>query len=566
MKKLLALILCLALVLSMAACGAKEETPGEEDTPAVSEPETSTPESSEDESTETERPTLTIGIRQSPNVEDYETNDFTKYLEDGVNVNLDFVYFSGTDINDASTQLALMMSGGETLPDILWGFDDLGLTTIFEYGEDGYLVDLTDYFNEEYTPNLMEQIELFVPERDQGKIFQNGVDPSNGAIYGFPFYVDPGPDGCATHVEVNTAFLEALGMEAPTTVDELYDYLKAVVENDPNGNGVADEIGAIGYSGYCANLVQFIINAYVYCNDKYFFNATDGEIWVPYNTDEYRQALIYVKKLVDEGLLSTMTFTIPNDQNSEVIPYVTPSNQTAITGLVGGHLMLVTETDNPVALDYDPIVPLKAATDKGGYAVFNDCTLTYGTMITTDCQNVELAVKLLDFMQLPESVMRLRYGALGDTWEYTDEGTNAYGQPATVKVLKDTWSDQDNKNWHGTSGIITGNNFLQYNMDGGWMSTRDSKVWNMVNIYNQAPTPDEVVGTLLYNAEENEVVSEISKVLTDYVKEARALFATGAMDPNNDADWQSYLDALEGQGLSRYIEAAQSAYTRMTAN
>lgn len=88
----------------------------------------------------------------------------------------------------------------------------------------------------------------------------------------------------------------------------------------------------------------------------------------------------------------------------------------------------------------------------------------------------------------------------------------------------------------------------------------------MIDAYAQAPVPAEVVGNLVYSAEESAVVSECSQILKDYVKQARALFATGAMDPNNDADWQSYLDALEGQGLTAYTEAAQAAYTRMTAN
>lgn len=569
MKKLLALILCLALVLSMAACGAKEETPGEEDTPVVSEPETSTPENSEDESTETERPTLTIGLPQNPNTVDYETNDFTKYLEDNLNVNLDFVFFSGTDINDAATQLALMISGGETLPDILWGFDGLDINVINEYGEDGYLLDLSGYFNEESAPNVMEQLQN-VQESDRGKILQYGKDPSNGAMYAFPRYQAPGVDNCSAHVEVNVNFLEALGMEAPTTVDEVYEYLKAVVANDPNGNGVADEIGAIGYSGYCGDLVQFLINAYVYCNDKYFFNATDGEIWAPYNTDEYRQALIFINKLVDEGLLNTMTFTIPESGGeSEIIPYVTPTDQTAITGLIGGHLMLVCESDNPVALEYEPIVPLKAETDKGGYAAFNESTLTYTTMITTDCQNPDLAFKLLDFMSSPGAVRRMRYGTEGLGWETVSEGTSALGYPANIKVLDSSvWSTQNNQTWHTMSSSIWNpvNASVLLEDDGTWAYKRNINCYAVMDAYNQAPIPDEVVGTLVYNAEESETVSEVSQILLDYVKEARALFATGAMDPNNDADWQSYLDALEGQGLSRYIEAAQAAYTRMTAN
>lgn len=571
MKRLLALLLCLVMVLSLAACAAREPATDESGT----QPDAQTPAGTETkdpgdqaEEPSDERPTLTIGLAQNPNTVDYETNDFTRYLEDSLNVNLDFVYFS-TDINDATTQLALMVSGGERLPDILWGFDGLDINTVYEYGEDGYLLDLTDYFTEETAPNVMAQIQN-APERDRDSILRNGVDPTDGKLYAFPYYVVPGVDNCSAHVEVNTAFLDALGMSAPTTVDELYDFMKAVVENDPNGNGKADEIGAIGYSGYCGDLVQFIINAYVYCNDKYFFNATDGKIWAPYNTDEYRQALIFVNKLVNEGLLNTATFTIPEaGGESEIIPYITPSDQVPIAGVIGGHLMLVSEADNPVILDYAPIVPLKAATDKGGYAAYNASTLTYVTMITTDCENPDLAFKLLDFLSNPDSIRRMRYGTEGQGWEAVTEGSNAFGSPANLRVLDSSvWSTQNNQTWHTMGSVISTRSNLStlFELDDSWASQRNVLCYGVVDAYAQAPVPAEVVGNLVYNAEENAVVSECSQILKDYVKQARALFATGAMDPNSDADWQSYLDALEGQGLSAYTEAAQSAYTRMTAN
>ena len=573
MKRLLALLLCLVMVLSLAACAAKEtttdETPAQPDAePAATGSDNSGSSDEQPQEASGERPTLTIGLAQNPNTVDYETNDFTRYLEDSLNVNLDFVYFS-TDISDATTQLALMVSGGERLPDILWGFDGLEINTVYKYGEDGYLLDLTDYFTEETAPNVMEQIRN-APEKDRDSILRNGKDPTDGKLYAFPYYVVPGGDNCSAHVEVNQVFLDKLGMEEPTTVDELYDFMKAVVENDPNGNGEADEIGAIGYSGYCADLVQFIINAYVYCNDKYFFNATDGKIWAPYNTDEYRQALIFVNKLVSEGLLNTMTFTIPEaGGESEIIPYITPSNQVPIVGVIGGHVLLVSEADNPVILEYTPLVPLKAETDKGGYAAYNASTLTYVTMITTDCENPDLAFKLLDFLSNPDSIRRMRYGTEGQGWEAVTEGESSFGYPANLKVLDSSvWSTQNNQTWHTMGGVISTRINLAplYVNDGSWASQRSQIFYDVIDAYAQAPVPAEVVGNLVYSAEESAVVSECSQILKDYVKQARALFATGAMDPNNDADWQSYLDALEGQGLTAYTEAAQAAYTRMTAN
>jgi len=47
------------------------------------------------------------------------------------------------------------------------------------------------------------------------------------------------------------------------------------------------------------------------------------------------------------------------------------------------------------------------------------------------------------------------------------------------------------------------------------------------------------------------------------VEEARALFVTGTLDPNNDADWEQYLSNLEANGMSQLLEANQSAFDRL---
>lgn len=574
MKRLLALFLCLVMVLSLAACAAKEtttdETPAQPDAePAATGSDNSGSSDEQPQEASGERPTLTIGVQRKATVEDYDTNEFTKYLEDALNVNLEFVYFS-TDITEATTQLALMISGGEQLPDILWSFDNIDINLVYEYGEDGYFINLLDYFTEEKAPHFYDALQ-YVNESDRAKILNNGKDPTTGELYGMPKYVEGASDACLALVSINQAWLDTLGLEVPTTTEEFHDVLKAFADNDPNGNGQADEIPAIGYSGYRGDLVQFLINAFVYCNDDYFFNATDGKIWAPYNTDEYRQAMIYINQLVSEGLLNSATFTIPEkDADGDLIPYFTPSNGTAITGVIGAHPVLCTEAENPVMYEYTGLAPLKGATDKGGYAPFYAATLKYTSFITSDCADPDLAFSLMEFMYDADCYRHMRYGIEGTDWRKVTEGQTSIGKDAQLEVLDGSlWSSQNNHHWHDDAcdiATLAYANATLFVSDDSWSSRRSALCSSCRKAYDSMPTPAEVVTDLVYAADEAEIASECSKVLKDYVKEARALFATGAMDPNNDADWQSYLDALEGQGLTAYTEAAQAAYTRMTAN
>ena len=180
-RSLIALLLCIVLVAGLfTGCGKKDEPvaadpivenkePAKEETPAEETPVEQTP--AEETARlplvkDGENVTLTIGVVQSSKVEDYNTNEYTLWLEEQTGIDLEFVYFSSTT-SEYVTQLSLMVAGGEELPDILWNFGGLtssSMAPMYEYGEDGYFVDLAPYFetdayywNEAYEKLLSEE-------------------------------------------------------------------------------------------------------------------------------------------------------------------------------------------------------------------------------------------------------------------------------------------------------------------------------------------------------------------------------------------------------------------------
>lgn len=572
MKKFLALILALVLVLSLfAGCGSKEATT-EEPAKETEKTETKTPEAvqepaetSSDEEylplvKDGSRPKLTIGLQQVSTVEDYDTNAFTLWLEEQSGVDIEFVYFS-SDISEAMTQLSLMISGGEKLPDILWSFMNIDKSAVFEYGQEGYFLDLTDYF-ENYGHYFWESYNR-ISEQDQKNIFALGTDPVSGGFYGFPHYGSRDSDSYQTILAINQTWLDKLDLEAPTNVDELYTVLKAFATEDPNGNGIADEIPMIGRAkSWRGDATDYIVNAFVFCDTEYMFNANDGQLWVPFTTDEYREAMIYINKLCSEGLLSTLNFTAT--AHSDLIPIVTPADGTALAGIYAGHPLLVSETGNEVMYEYTGLAPLDDATGKGGYLVGKAPFLAYSSFITCDCENPELAFKLLDMFCWDESVARLRYGEEGVDW-VRSEGTSWAGTPSMIDVVNGAAFSSGNSCWQSNGSAITipENYYPILKLDDSWDGRRSELEVSMAQACMSKAEPDEVVYELVYSAEENEVVSEVKTLLQDYLLQARAQFATGVMDPNNDADWQTYLDTLEGMGLAKFLEVSQAAYTRM---
>ena len=510
--------------------------------------------------------TITIGIMQHANTENYDTNDYTVWVEEQTGVNLEFVYFSA-DNTEAMTQLNAMIAGGEKLPDILWYFTGMDMASMYELGEDGYFLDLTDYFND-YSYYFWGPYDG-LPETQKGTIFAGGIDPSNGELYAYPQFGEGGCDSCATHAAINTTWLEALGAEVPTNVDELYELLKRFATEDPNGNGKADEIPMLGYhGGYRAELVDWILNAFVYVNATSMFNATDGQIWTPYTTDEYRQGLIYLNKLYTEGLISPVYYTIT--KRAEYKPLVTPADGVAISGVIGAHPQLHYETDSEILYEYTMMAPLEAATELGGYASIRPSTASYRTFITSDCENPELAFQLLDFMMSQqESVLRQRYGVLGRDWEWPDaDGESYMGIKASAKIIDSSaYSSQNNACWHNQNTCSNQKTFgAQWDDDGTWSSHHYKLLRQVWDLYHSVEEPAEVVATLVYTSEENEKIGTDLGQINSYIDEAQAMFVSGVLNPNDDAQWNTYLANLEAQGLSQVLEVAQASYTRMLSN
>ena len=125
MKKLVCMLLCLLLAtVVFAGCNNTTNNPNNPDDPN----NTNNP---------GEKITITIGLPENVNVNDYETNAYTLWLEETTGYNIQIKKYSSSDYK---TQFATDASSGTVkMPDILHAFrfsDDL----LNQYGEDEYLM------------------------------------------------------------------------------------------------------------------------------------------------------------------------------------------------------------------------------------------------------------------------------------------------------------------------------------------------------------------------------------------------------------------------------------------
>ena len=585
-KRILAMLLAVCMLLPLVACGetGESEQSGEEvvltgdvvqDTLAavnkaveVKEGEEYDFESHLPLAKEGEDNHLTIGLITSALTTDYNNNDYTNWLEEVTGIDIDFMQFSGTS-SDAATQLSLMMAAGEKLPDILLRFTGVSKSQGAEYGRDGYFKDLSEYFKDPemnyYRKFALEERFNWYDDTANENLMLRQIDTETGAIYAYPRIENSPEDRPRSHVSINKGWLEAVGMEAPTTIEELRAVLTAFRDQDPNGNGQKDEIPLAGRNGTVfTDVVSYLVNAYVYWHPSYHFNITDGKLWAPYDTDEYRQALIAIKDMVDEGLVARSVWTM---DNTELKALQNPTDGVYKVGVIGANRYSTIEAGSRAMNDYIELRPLADETGKGGYGPIDYYSMEYNTFITEDCENPELAFKLLDFFCSPEAAQRSRWGVYGVDWTESDgETLGNLGGIAKYKILGDDPQTYANaKTWHTYAGVtasIATQKEIDISDPDAFLTARYYRDLDCIKYYEEAGLPDEVFYYAVYTQEETEEREEFTSDLTSYIKKARDEFCTGIRDPENDADWQQYLTDLETLGYSRWIEIAQTAYDR----
>ncbi len=519
------LVTCMFLGL-LAGCGKKEKVSGE-------------------------KVTLNVGLPQNVSVSDYDNNAFTKYVEETLNMEIEFRFFASSS-SEYAQQLALMCTSNEELPDVLWGFTGLGRKTMNQYGEDGYFVDLTELI-EEHAPNYKARLES-VSKEVRENIVSRGTCASTGGFYAMPTYTTSEvADYMQNMMYINQTWLDAVGMKAPTNIDELYNVLKAFKTKDPNKNGEADEIPMLS-----SGIWLYVINAFVHFSQSDMYNATKGKVWSPVVTDEYRQAMIYLNKLTKEGLLSDLSFTATN---SDMKNLISGSEGTARVGVWCGHPLSWTTTTSDVLDEYVGLKPLEDATGLGGYGVRQPNYQVYGGFITKDCENQEAAMRFLDFFYTDETATRLRHGEKGVDWE-EGTGTSSYGTESYIQVINGQAYFEGNSTW-GTTGTtwMTPENNLAIAEKGMGRNAECSRLAaESMEIMLDFKRPKEVVVNLIYTEAEETTKEKLESSFGGEVKKAIVLFATGEQDPKSDKDWKAYLDTLEKCGASDLLKVYQSAY------
>lgn len=566
MKRIFGLLLVVAMLLTACAGISMAEEPAMSDVPGMT--------AAGVLPIVTEPVTLTIALIKQGNVVDYDTNTFTKWVEEKTGIDLEFVYLPS---EETETKIEMMMGADEKLPDIICA--GLG-TSIDYYGMSGKLANIADYFDD-YGYFYYDFLQKYTTQDDIDQMdkYMYAVD---GNVYGWPELTTQWRGVvCENGYYINKTWLDNLGLDVPTTTDELYDVLVAFRDQDPNGNGIADEIPCVGFQSYerRGDMVGYLLNAFTYYPYSWVkdcrYVIENGEVTSACLKEEYREGLRFCKKLVDEGLLSPLSFTQKDTELQAMIQL--PADEVSIVGMFATHFssggvgMGGASAEYPHALEYIALAPVTGPEGVCYWARWNN-NYSSQTAISATCEHPEVAFRLLDFLSSAEAYLNGRYGQEGDAWSWAEEGalddTNrqaAFHDLKTERGETTYWAaDKQNEIWRCVIPLdepTLFRNVAATNPDPYKQYVTDT--FNEACLQRDGLEPEETYKTYRYNAEEQAIVDQFQAELYNKQNDWRTWFVTGEKDL--DADWDAFIQEQYDLGLQQLLDVCNAYYERSKA-
>ncbi|WP_243077169.1 ABC transporter substrate-binding protein [Microbacterium sp. SS28] len=241
--------------------------------------------------------TLTYGGTKAPLAPDYSEMQLVQQWQADTNIAIEWENLPDQVYAEKKN---LMLASGD-LPDVLFN-TGLSDAEIVENGSNGTLLPLEDLI-EEYAPTLTAIL-------DERPDIRAAITASDGHIYTLPNVEELGIVQYPNFLFINTAWLDALGLPVPTTIDEYRDALEAFKTQDPNGNGVADEIPlSFRTDSFCANPHDLIaaLGGQPENNDHRI--VRDDTVEFTANTDEYKAGVAALGDWYADGLIDPESFS-----------------------------------------------------------------------------------------------------------------------------------------------------------------------------------------------------------------------------------------------------------------
>ena len=331
--------------------------------------------------------TVHLGGKMNPNAKipegmSFEDNSYTRLLKDDLNIEV--VYDWVASMSDYDEKMSLCI-GSNTVPEIM-NVNAAQYRALLKYD---MIQPLDDYFDDYASDALKSYVE------SGGDELMDCITNDDGEIMAIP-----APNltaGGVNEMWIRQDWLDALGLEAPRTWDELAQVANAFVTEDPDGNGEDDTIGILGPGNADhMNAVggnQFGLDPLFSCYQsypQYWLEGEDGKVEYGSIQPETKTALENISKLYADG-----------DIDPEMLVR-SDSKEPLLAGKVGIFFgpwwCAYTFADTTLSGSADWRAYFTPLSEDGKYYTHMAEPTTQYVVASKDCKNPEAAFKIINYL------------------------------------------------------------------------------------------------------------------------------------------------------------------------
>jgi putative aldouronate transport system substrate-binding protein len=413
------------------------------------------------------------------------------------------------------------------------------------YVASGAILPVSDYLD--LMPNLKDKIEKWnmKPEIDT-------LRQEDGK-----FYLLPGMHEKPWHdysLAVRTDILEELNLEIPKTWDEVYTMLKAMKAAYPDVYPFSERWSQPNPAGNLLNLlaVSYGLEGAGWNFQHVTWNAQAEQFEYTGATEQYKQMLQYLNKLVAEKLLDPESFTQTDDL--------------ARQKLANGKSFVIGANAQTVVNDYRPDLAAtnpKATIAKiplpiGPAGEINPASrLENGMMISSkarDSKNFVAMMQFVDWLWYSDEGQEFaKWGVEGTTYVKDASGKHTLAPEVDVIGLNPGAPKHLQKDFGFYNGVFAYGGKPE--LVQGFFSPEEQEFQQVMNARPAKAVPPPYP----LSDEEREQVSLWATPLKDHVYQATLQFALGQRD---FAEWDAYVAELKSKNMDSYLETVNEAYKR----
>ncbi len=436
-------------------------------------------------------------------------------------------------------QFSLIMADGN-LPDLM----EYNWVTDYPGGpekaiKDGVIVPLNDIIDK-YCPNLKAYLEA-------NPVIDGMIKTDDGNYYAFPFVRGDEMLLNTIGLMLRQDWLDELGLEVPTTMDEWHTVLTAFKEKKGAEAPYTFEYTNPPY----LNSDPF---AYAFGTNRSFYVGSDKTVHFGAVEEGYKQFLTTMNQWYSEGLIDKDLATLKGDQISAKM---TNGLSGASMGQAGSRMGTWTEAARSTNPSFKLVAAPPPTLVKGEKAEFGQIEVPYSgrasVAITSSCEDVERAARLMDYAYGEEGHMYFNFGIEGESY------TLVNGYP--------TYTDQVMKNPDGLPVSQAMSAYIRGNYNGPFVQdVRYLEQYYTLDEQRETPTvwgqsngSAHIIPPITPTSEESKEFSTIMNEINTYRDEMTLKFMFGTESLDN---FDTYVKNIENMGLARALEIQNAAFER----